>query len=232
MLAGVLCVVGYVLWRLAVTTPTGSQAGASSNIVIQPLTFTGNATHGAISPDGKFVVYVRSDEQSLWVRQTSTGNDVQIIPKRADTDILSVTVTPDSSYVDFVVRKNSTEYFADLWRVPFLGGTPRKLASGVYSGVGWSPDGRRMAFMRRSRGNNSFESMVMIADADGSGERILAKRVAPKYFGESLGWSPDGSSIGVIGSTEGRLDSVNTMKLSCSTRRPAPSARISQARPT
>ena len=213
VLAGVLCVVGYVLWRLAVTTPAGSQAGASSNIVVQPLTFTGNATHGAISPDGKFVAYVRSDEQSLWVRQTSTGNDVQIIPKRADTDILSVTVTPDSSYVDFVVRKNSTEYFADLWRVPFLGGTPRKLASGVYSGIGWSPDGRRMAFVRRSRGENSFESMVMIADADGSSERILARRIPPKYFGESLGWSPDGSAIGVIGSTEGRLDSGNTNEI-------------------
>ena len=176
-LAGVLCAVGYGLWRFGVTAPTGSQAGAPSNIVIQPLTFTGNATLGAISPDGKFVAYVRADEQSLWVRQTSTGNDVRIVPNEAGTDFLSLTVTPNSSYVDFLTRKASTDFSRDLWRVPFLGGTPRKLAALVFSGVGWSPDGQRMAFVRRSSTANDTESLVLIADADGSNERVLAKRL-------------------------------------------------------
>ena len=71
---------GYAWWRRAANASLDSQAAAPSNVVIQPQTFTGNARLGVISPDGKFVAYVRSDEQSLWVRQTSTGNDVRIVP--------------------------------------------------------------------------------------------------------------------------------------------------------
>ena len=92
-----------------------------------------------------------------------------------------MTVTPDSSYVDFVVRK-ARDPLRDLWRVPFLGGTPRKLATHVFSGVGWSPDGRRMAFVRSSVRRMVRNRCVMIADADGSNERVLAKRVPSKYF--------------------------------------------------
>jgi len=209
-LAGVLGALGYLTWRLAVTPPMNGQAPEPSNIEIRPLTFTGNVTLGAISPDGKFVAYVRSDEQSLWVRQTSTGNDVRIVPSEAGTDFLSLTVTPDSSYVDFVARKAATDFSRDLWRVPFLGGTPRKLASLALSGVGWSPDGRLMAFVRNSPTANGTASLVMIADAEGSHERVLAKRLPAKYFGDSLAWSPDGSAIAVIGSTQGRLDASNT----------------------
>ena len=36
----------------------------------------------------------------------------------------------------------------ELWRVPFLGGTPRRLAENVWGPIGWSPDGRQMAFVR------------------------------------------------------------------------------------
>ena len=65
VLAAVLGAVGYVMWRLAVSTPMDSQAAPPPNIVFQPLTFTGNATLGTISPDGKFVAYVRSDDHSV-----------------------------------------------------------------------------------------------------------------------------------------------------------------------
>jgi len=49
---------------------------------------------------------------------------------------------------------------------------------------------------------------VVIADADASNERVLAKRVPSKYFGNNLGWSPDGSAIAVTGGEDGRTDSV------------------------
>jgi Tol biopolymer transport system component len=115
-------------------------------------------------------------------------------------------VTPDSSYVDFVVKKASSS--PDLWRVPFLGGTPRKLATHVFSRLGWSPDGRRMAFVRSSVTSSGRETSVMIADADASNERVLAKRVPFKYFTGSPGWSPDGSAIAVTGGEDGRTDAV------------------------
>jgi serine/threonine protein kinase len=201
VVVSVLGAVGYKTWRRP-TAPMDSQATPPPTIMIQPLTFTGNATLGTIAPDGKFVAYVRSDDASLWVRQTSTGSDIQIVPPEPRMDFWSVTVTPDSSYVDFVVRKATISPFPDLWRVPFLGGAPRKLATQVFSGDGWSPDGRHMAFVRQSQAPNGVETSVVIADADASNERVLAKRRPSKFFIDRPAWSPDGSAIAIPGKTE------------------------------
>ena len=63
---------------------SGSRAGTVGsasfpNLRIQPLTLTGDVASGAISPDGKFIAYVRKDA-GLWVRQVAAENDVQIAP--------------------------------------------------------------------------------------------------------------------------------------------------------
>ncbi|MFL6467598.1 MAG: hypothetical protein ACJ72Z_06545, partial [Pyrinomonadaceae bacterium] len=52
---------------------------------ITRLTTTGKATRVAISPDGKYVVHVQNDggEQSLWMRQTATQSNVQIVAPAA-----------------------------------------------------------------------------------------------------------------------------------------------------
>ena len=49
------------------------------NLRIQPFTLTGDVASGAISPDGKFMAYVRKDA-GLCVRQVAAENDVQIAP--------------------------------------------------------------------------------------------------------------------------------------------------------
>jgi hypothetical protein len=54
-------------------------------------------------------------------------------------------VTPDGEFVDFVRRMGRED---DLWRVGFLGGTPKKLIDHVNSAIGWSPDTQHMAFVR------------------------------------------------------------------------------------
>ena len=49
------------------------------NLQIQPLTLTGDITSGVISPDGKFVAYVRKNA-GVWVRQIAAENDIQVAP--------------------------------------------------------------------------------------------------------------------------------------------------------
>jgi eukaryotic-like serine/threonine-protein kinase len=206
-LAGLLGAFGYAWWRRAANTSLDSQA-APASVVIQPQTFTGNARGGVISPDGKFVAYVRSDDHGLYVRQTSMGSDVRIVAPEPGKNFRNLTVEPDSSYVDFVIVPTTAGAFPDLWRVPFLGGTPRKLATQVFSAVGWSPDARQMAFVRRVATENGVVSQVMIADADGSHERVLATRRRLQHFENSPAWSPDGSAIAVTGSTDARPDAL------------------------
>ena len=52
---------------------------------------------------------------------------------------VSVVVTPDATFVDFVAIEKGT-FRPDLWRVPLLGGTPRRLASDVWPANGMSQE--------------------------------------------------------------------------------------------
>jgi len=127
---------------------------------------------------------------------------VPIVPGRR---FVGLVVTPDGSYVDFVAaEKNMAQ--PDLWRVPFLGGTPRRLVTGVWSATAWAPDGGHMAFIR-SKGDGEEEAVV-VAESDGANERVLVTRRRPQRFYSNFvtpqiiarpSWSIDGRSLLVLG---------------------------------
>jgi len=202
VVVGLATLVIALLWipRGERTSPPGD---APSSLQIQPLTLTGDAALADPSPDGQFVAYVRrsGEEFSLRVRQLSIEGEVQIVPHAPGREFLALTVSPDGRYVDFVATEQGVAT-PDLWRVSFLGGPARRIATNVSSATGWAPDGRQMAFIRRS----PLEDQVIVADADGSGERILATRHHPTRFINdgyrySLrpSWSPDGRTLLAIG---------------------------------
>jgi len=194
--------------RFAPLTSTPPAPGRSRAYDITQLTTTGSAFTPAISPDGRYVVYAQFDAgsplSSLWVRQTATASNVQIVPLEPGIGMYAPTVTPDGNFVDFV--RVVIDGDVSLWRVPFLGGTPRRLIENVVSPVGWSPDGRLMAFLR----NDDQTTSLVVTDADGN-ERVLATRHRPAYFVNLStagnppvrpAWSPDGHVIALIEYTD------------------------------
>ena len=88
----------------------------------------------------------------------------------------------------------------ELWRVPFLGGTPKRIIDNIGGLVAWSPDGRRMAFAQGSvevSTLNGPTTALITADPDGSHERVLASRQRPPDFNvipvntmQQPAWSP------------------------------------------
>jgi len=156
---------------------------------------TGRATDGVISPDGKYIVYSMDDggKQSLWLRQVIGGNGVLVLPA-ADVRYSGMTFSQDSNYIYYVAFEKDANV-GRLFRIPLLGVTPKKIIEDVDAPVSFSPDGLQIAFVRGYPSQK--QTALMIASADGSGERQLAVRQSPDDFGWKGGpaWSPDGEQI-------------------------------------
>jgi Tol biopolymer transport system component len=167
------------------------------NMKLAQITNSGNAGAAALSPDRRYIVYVLRDgaQQSLWVQQLATGSNVQVLPPD-QVGFLAVSFTPDGNYIMFVRTDKSTTNYRYLYQMPVLGGTPQQLIRDIDSAPAFSPDGRQFAFIRgiiKPPAND-----VLIANADGSGERVLAHRSGFGAGSASVTWSPDGQNVAII----------------------------------
>ena len=191
--------VGAYAWHLARGLRTAAPAAPAislEDVRMSRLTATGKATMAAISPDGKLVVHVVNDEgrQSLWVRQTATPSNVQIVPP-APVRYSGVTVSPDANYVYYSTYAGANSVGA-LYQVPVLGGTARKILDDVDSPVSFSPDAKQFVFVRGIQSPPGAE--IVLANADGRDERVVATSQAPDIFElRRPSWSPDGTRVAV-----------------------------------
>ena len=162
-------------------------AGQLQTMSLSRLTTSGKARGAAISPDGKYVAYVKHDDgrRSLWVRQVGTTSDIQI---SSQIDAGGLVFSPDGAHLYY------RNFFGDLSRMHMLGGASNLLLKGVNSSIAFSPDGKRFAFLRAN--NAGTEGMsLLVANADGTGEGQLASRQHPESFDQAVAWSPDGKVI-------------------------------------
>jgi serine/threonine protein kinase/Tol biopolymer transport system component len=190
----VLVGIAFAVYRFASHNQTNTLSLEAAKFT--RLTTTGNATGAAISPDGKWFVHVQDDGQqkSLWLRQVAVANsNTQIVPP-APVLFFGVAFSPDGDYVYYAVREG-TQDTGSLYQVPVLGGTPRKLFTGVKSCISFSPDSKQIAYFDFYED----EDRLMLANADGSGQRQLAMRHGDEYFFQgdfsAVSWSPDGKTI-------------------------------------
>ena len=167
------------------------------NMKFTQVTTTGNAGAAALSPDRRYIVYVLREgaQESLWVQQLATGSNVQILSPD-QVSFVAVTFTPDGNYVMFVRSDKSSANFRYLYRMPVLGGTPQQLVRDVDSAPTFSPDGQQIAFVRgvlSPPANN-----ILIANADGSGERVVAHREGFAPGSATVSWSADGKNLAFV----------------------------------
>lgn len=188
-------VAGYLSYRFL--SPT---VKVSSNIRVSRVTTSGKAANAAISPDGKYVAYVTADsgQRALWIRQVATSANIQVIEPRS-AGYWGLTFSPDGNYLYFWGSSNDDPNPA-LYQMPALGGVSKKLIADVENSnsgnnpISFSPDGTQLTFVREYP---SGESAVVIVNADGTGEQILAKRQDTEFFG-SAAWAPADERIACV----------------------------------
>src|SRR6185436_14853408 len=172
---------------------------------ITRLTNSGKVIDARLSHDGTYLVYCLSDggKQSLWIRTVSTSNEKVIVPP-APVGCFGFTFSPDDREIFYVIKANFDS--GTLYRVPILGGVPIKLLEKIDGPVTFSPDGKRMAFVRASFPDQELSALV-IANKDGTAEQTLAVRKKPDRFAPIFftgpSWSPDGKLIAASVQTTG-----------------------------
>jgi len=163
-----------------------------SNMRITRLTTTGTADSAAISPDGRYIVHVATEngQQSLRARQVNTNSDVQIVPP-SNLHYADLTFSPDGDFVYYIASEQNGSS-SNLYIIPALGGNARKLISNVTGSVSLSPDGQELAFIRNLP--DVGEDAVFIAKVNGGDERKLTARKLPNFF-RSICWSTDKTKL-------------------------------------
>lgn len=186
----------FALFKLVIPRqmPQQRQSGFQS-MQMTRLPVTGAVQEAVISPDGKYVAYLTNDADrwGILVRQVSTNSNIQqLVSPVPQTFYGGMVFSPDSEHLYYGALKVG-DPFPALYQMPVLGGASKKVLDDLNSAITFSPDGKRFAF---TRGTNEKQSLV-VAGADGSGERVLVSHTLPEIFGGPA-WSPDGKTIACV----------------------------------
>ena len=173
-----------------------SQPVPFRSFAINKLTSTGRARLAAISPDGKYVLNVQKDEnglESLWIRNVPSDSNTQIQPAVKGVNYTGLTFSPDGNYIYFRRTESESSNYMVLYRAPVLGGTPSPIIRDIDSDISFSPDGKRVAFLR-DNSPDFGKYRLLITDLSSGEEKILVNAPLTTNFAD-LSWSPDGKTI-------------------------------------
>jgi serine/threonine protein kinase len=171
-----------MIWKFAAPAPVPQTAMHFSAVT----DFPGVQAQPSFSPDGRSVAFVsnHSGHYDIYVALISGGSLVQITK---DPNLKSHPAwSPDGATIAYA-RVNDSGLW-DIWQVPALGGTPRKIILNATDPT-WSSDGRLLGYRNLANGT------ISVAGASGENAHTVADISKHGLTGSEPRFSPDGRQI-------------------------------------
>ena len=157
------------------------------------------ATAWAWTPDVKQIVVgiwrQRRQESELGVIEITTGNlrVLTRVPTAAGNNQGGVTISRDGRFIAYSPRQQGSQA-RDVILLPIAGGAPIPLLATPDDDqqIGWSPDGRELAFARTVDGSRSIHAVGVNSDGTPGAIRLLAQEIA---YDTPYGLTSDGSFL-------------------------------------
>jgi Tol biopolymer transport system component len=199
---------------------------------IKQITDAQQITGASFSPDGKTIVYARSEcyqcGSEVWL-VVLDGSNQQLLFEVPQFRVEQVLWAPNGRYIAFTQWReseaqdlfiggiNSTVAVGELWVMDTQEGERHKLNSvltGYYEqfGLAWSPDGKQIAFVMSDEAKlgkqlNDLHSNIYVADVNSGNVKPLTRFSHTQILAPT--WSPDGSMLAFAGnpdSASGQLE--------------------------
>ena len=154
----------------------------------------------AISPDGRMLAYIAegpAGQFDLYVTRVVGGARIRLTEDTAREG--EPRFSPDGESISFTVVQAGSDRPA-IKILPALGGTTIATIPDA-ADAAWSPDGRRLVYVRRSTDGEGRE--LAVSATDGSNGRAILEADGRYPFLRNPCWSPDGQTLAVVRGTGG-----------------------------
>lgn len=151
------------------------------------------ANTASVSGDGRYLVYsvIANNNTSLVIRQLGAESVRTLLPPQPNIAYWGYNFTPDNEYVFYIVNDFAQPSKSGLYKIPFSGGTPKMVFEKAGGYITFSPDGKRLAFTRRSE---NFHTEIVSIDLDGGDPRsVITFDEKHRIWG--VAWTPDGNAL-------------------------------------
>jgi serine/threonine protein kinase len=203
IIGGAIVILAVAAWLFLFHAKMSVNPDMTTRVLQVPFT---QFSYPGISPDGNWVAFPAADVNGKWDIYYMHVNGGE--PRKVTSDATgfmqqAADISPDGSQIAYT-RPSDDNSTYDIFAISSLGGTSRKLVVGGVQPL-WSPDGKRVGFIRTPNARYRSQSGLMefwSVSSDGSDARreyvdsLFATRGGDYRF--SFCWSPRGNSIAWI----------------------------------